>query len=1211
MLLKGLELQGYKTFANRTQFLFAPGITAIVGPNGSGKSNVADAIRWVLGEQRQSNLRIKRTDDLIFAGSRDRARQGMAEVSITLDNSANWLPVDFAEVTITRRVYRSGESEYLLNGARLLARDIAEILGRGGLDREANIVIGQGLVDAVLSLRPAERRGLFEAAAGISLYQGKKEESLKRLDETQANLVRVSDILHEIAPRLPRLQRQAQRAEEHAILSQDLNGLLRLWYGRQWEQKSGELEDAQRRVAELVELVANQQIVLQAASERTQALVGQQGRLRQDLSAWHRESSALHSQLEDQTRHLAVAQERERLLQSQQREVLQELAALAPQRDAAATRVDELRLDLRRMHAEQEEAESELRQARERWERVRQERDRLAREARGAREALQQTNATIADCTTRLSGHADRRAELERELAELERQAKERQAALAQANAQLEALLRREQSLRDDLASVQERAAQAQARLQAARQRVEAVEAELRNVAQELVGIRNRQRMLQRMRGELSGYYAGVRVVMQSAERGELAGIVGPVVRLVRISPELDVAIDVALGAHLQDVVVERWNDAEAAIALLKRVREGRATFLPLDTLRSRPGPRPPAAAGVLGLASDLVQYEERYRVVLEMLLNRTLVVEDLPTARRLLREMASGLRLVTLEGDLVLDSGSVTGGSRRETDSKIALERDWAEIPQLLAAAEARQAQLEQRRKEAAQAAESISTELGAANAQVDSARAQLDAAAREISQAERQQQRLQDEIALHSRSLMRARAELDTLAERALKLERDRHAAEQGKVAQETRLAELEERLASFEETTAQRDIASAETTLAIARRNRQGQQALLDQAQGALRQAEDQVAGKEARAAELGREVQATGASIAQLADQTQGLRHLLDALRLKIEPAEAALNALERDREALEAEESVLRARHRELEAQSQQATLQRTLLNEELDRLQQRIGEELGPVDLPNRRARQLQLGIEEPSPTPQSNALTAAELENGIKELRAQLRRLGVINPNAPAEYAEEAQRHEFLASQAQDLRNAIQSLRDVIAELDKIMQEQFARTFAAIAAQFSKAFTTLFGGGQARLELTDPEDLTSTGVEVVARPPGKRLQNLSLLSGGERALTAAALLFAVLKTKPLPFCVLDEVDAMLDEANVGRFRDLLTEMSQQTQFIVITHNRHTVNAANTIYGITMRRDGVSAALSLKLDEAEQQIAESTAAPAPSPGPAP
>ena len=1029
MRLKRLELQGYKSFANRTEFLFPGGITAIVGPNGSGKSNIADAIRWALGEQSLRALRGKSTQDMIFSGGKRRARAGMAEVLLTLDNSGGWLPIDYTEVTIGRRAYRSGESEYLLNGQRVRLRDLNQLLAESGLSQRTYAVIGQGLVDTALSLRPQERRALFEEAAGIAVYRAQREEAAARLDETERNLERVHDILSEVEPRLRRLEKQVEQFREHERLTGYLTRLLRTWYGYQWGQAQEKLRAAQERVRRLEAELADRQAEAEGAATRLAELRARQAELRGHLRDLYRRTADLHDRADAAQRELAALTERSRLLVAQREQVLQELEPLRAQRDAQGRRVE------------------------------------------AARERLEELRTQV---ETR-----------ERHLAALQKE---------------------HQRLQEEASRRTARRVQIQKEIEALRARLAQLEAERNAAHAEEVRLQAERELLAYLREEGTGTGRGARSLLQAG----LSGVRGVLSAKIRVPQEWETAVEAALGPMAQALVVSGWKAVEEARRHLPP--DERAALLPVSDLRPSSIDLPEGTVR----AADVVSCDPPLRPAVEALLGTTLLVPDLEAARSLLPHLPPGSRCVTRAGEVVTAEGAITLG--REGKGALAQERAWQALPGKLEATRQRREELETKIR---QTQEKIET---------------LQATLREAEQE------------AHTAAQAVAQAEGGSLAE--------------------------------------------ARTDLAVAKQALENQRLLLQRELSILERLKAQIAAQEERAQRLQEEREAAQRRLAQLKEETEMFERERTETRSRIGPAEGELSRLNEEEARLTAEEQRCRQRVRGAEALLNTARLDLARCEDQLTRLQERIREELGLVELEVAEEVTAQTPLPlRPlvSPLPVVEVLPEG-LQEEIQRLKVRLHRLGPVNPNAPQEYEEAMERYRFLSEQVADLEAASARLREVIADLDRMMEEAFRETFDAIAAAFEQTFTRLFNGGTARLELTDPDDLMTTGVEIVARPPGKRLQSLALLSGGERALTAAALIFAILQVRPTPFCVLDEVDAMLDEANVARFRSMLKELSSRTQFIVITHNRGTVEAADTVYGISMGSDGVSQVVSLRLE---------------------
>jgi chromosome segregation protein len=1208
-ILKRLQLQGYKTFASHTDFVFDAGVTAIVGPNGSGKSNIADSLRWVLGEQSYGTLRGKRTEDMIFSGSEQRARLGMAYVSLTLDNSSGWLPIDFSEVEIARRAYRSGDNEYFLNGNRVRLRDVSELLASSGLSERTYTVIGQGLIDQALSQRPEERRRLFEEAAGITGHQAKRDQAAQRLAEAQANLVRAHDIINELTPRLRYLKGQARRAQEYQQIRQDLQAHLQTWYGYKWHQAHLVRLTAQQYAADEARAAAEQSDRLSSALEQTAARREERAKLRDQLGEWHAASSSLHRQAEKVQRELAVRSEQVRLWGEQQEGIEQEILQLRAVLEDGAERLAGAQTELgstesahnarlTRVAAAEEELHALDTERAERTARLQRRQDDVqALRARmiEARSLVSQIGPRREELAKARADQAEQWEAASRQISELERQLGGVTKESAEIDAALVALVQE-----SDGHSAALTAAQAEAR--------EALEG--RTAAQRDLGrLQDQHDLLSKLRDEGAGLAAGPRSVLSA--RKKLTGIVGTLGELIEAPHELERAVEAALGGRVQDIVVGRWEDAEAAVAFLKESRGGRATFLPLDTLRPGRASEAPRADGVLGLASELVKFDEAIRPAVELALNHVLVVRDLPTARRLLRGQESGDRgargaaptLVTLEGEIVRASGSVTGGSDdgRRDAGLLARARTLRELPAKL--------------KEAADRVASWEARAADARSREESARSSIERLRNERGQLTGQRDRLRAE-----------QQRLQLAVERASQA-RAWHEARQGDVARElgelegreaethATLAELDAQIRAAEdaELAAQRELSSLPTDELLAELARLRGEATISDSQRRSYQTrvEELVAQQQQRARELAareekmRSLAARSLEASQFIAEQEEMNRALSAevsqLAEKIEPAEARLAEIEREQRSGEALEQSMREELRRLKMRSTQAELAQQRASDEIEHLRGEIEKELGLVALIPSEGWDAQELAESQPPLPLDEMIiplqAVVQLPEGLDEdvhnLRAQLARLGPVNLDALAEYQEVDARCNFLTSQASDLEQASASLQEIIAELDRVMEREFLSTFKSVAGRFREEFQEIFGGGSARLVLTDPESPMTTGVEIIARPPGKREQGLALLSGGERSLTAAALVFSILKSRPTPFCVLDEVDAMLDEANVGRFRDKLKELSEQTQFILITHNRGTIEIANTIYGVSMGADNTSQVISLRLQGRE------------------
>ena len=1201
MLIKRVVIQGFKTFAKRTEFVFDPGVTAIVGPNGSGKSNIVDAIRWCLGEQSFSLLRSKKTSDVIFSGSDQKARLGMAQVSITLDNSLGELPVDFVEIEVTRRAYRDGDNEYLLNGQRVRLQDVTDLLAQTGLGRRTYALIGQGLIDKVLSLAPEELRGLFEEAAGITGYQNKRSTTIRRLDATQLNLTRVHDVLSELTPRLGYLRKQAERANERAQLANDLRNMLRDWYGYHWHTTVRELTRSHTIADQLKITVEADHRVLTGLAQRIEQIRASQGHLRGQIGELHRSSSTLHRDAEQITRELAVGQERLRQLHARQEEARRELAPLRLQSETISGRIDDLTGEVAQAQTAFRAQETVVQEMQSQVNQRQQERRNVQDVVATARQETERLQQRLTDLDSRLRQNGERRQTLENE-----RKTVSQASSTADQDAskwQLE-LERRQETLRTlevEAATAQLTVEQTQSQREANRQQLaQAIQA--RQDAERIQDrLQTRHDMLARLQQEGAGYASGVRTILQAARpstkhpTGQLSGILGTIAALVQVPANLDKAIETALGGAFQNIVTQRWADTQAAIEHLKRTGNGRATFLPLDRLSVLPAIPAPKMAGILGNASQLITYDPQITDAVQQLLNRVWVADTLDTARRALDNHHGQSRptVVTLDGDIVRPGGAVTGGSdqTRHDESILARERELRELPaQILTAnsqltrQQAEVVALSQSDEELARAIATAQEQIAAIARRDRELRTQVEETRRQLDRSLQTQRWQQDRATQIAAELATLAEQYDDLSAQRAKTLAEQAAAQNALLAAESALEE-----AGADDLL--RQLGDQRAAAAQAQAAWQNRRALLEAQQRTLQSNVEQIAAKERSLEQLEREEETLTVRLQEWITREEELNRAIAEHQAKLSPSEQKLAELEKEQAAQEAQERHAQEQLRRNESAWNAAQLHHQRTDDQLRQLRHDIEQDLGLVllEMGEEHAYQPPLPWSSVVEQLQPRESLADGLENEVREARARLSRVNNVNPDAPREYAEAAGRHEYLVTQSTDLDAAIADLRKIIRELDEVMQTELTRTFAAVSEQFVHYFQQLFNGGAAKLVLADPDDIANSGIEIIARPPGKRPQSLALLSGGERTLAALALIFAILRVSPTPFCVLDEVDAALDEANVDRFRSTVEELSHDTQFIIITHNRRTLEGTNAIYGITMASDGASRVISLQL----------------------
>lgn len=1191
--LKSLELHGYKTFASRTVFEFAPGITAIVGPNGSGKSNIADALRWVLGEQSYSLLRAKKTEDMIFAGSDSRPRAGMASVTVSFDNSDGWLPIEFTEVAITRRAYRDGRNEYLLNGQPVRLRDMNELLAQAGLSERTYTIIGQGLVDASLALKADERRRLFEEAAGIGLYRSRREEALRRLESTHHNLERILDLLAELEPRLKHLERQARRAQEYAQAQADLQLLLRDWYGYHWYRAQQELLQSRKAVHRQEAQTQEARHAYQQAQEKNAALRQQINLLRQQLNTRHHELSTWHTRREEVGRALLINEERQRALdqrlttlQSEQIRLQEEQQRLESEQAQSEAAIARLEKELHEAEENLSEAETELSDLQAGRAVV----NESLQKARHLLERLQtqqsETNARLDETTRRIEALRPRLERLRLEKQNLET-----------AHQNLERELHRHAQAR---AAAEAEVKKAEGELQSARATLEQAESTwrarqetLREAEGTLTRLRARLEILEQAEQALSGYAEGTRLLLEAARQGKLKGVQGALSNLLEVPAEYEEAIRAALGESLDAVLLEKGS-LEEALTLLESDSAERAALLPLDGSSTSSLPPVPAKdEDCLGWASEFIHAPAELQAALARLLEGILIVRHRQAAQRLLPQLPSIRALITLRGEVFRGDGMILAGgrarpsaltrSRQKRELKAEIERTAKTLE------EARQ-NLEQAKRAREEAIQQLKT-CESRERQARQKLTEVQAAEQKI-QLELQAAKRQREWQEHQEAQLRQEAQRAEEARAGLLRQRSELETQLGQAQEQLR--QITRRLAEFPIEEARQQVTYWKTRRAVAEQAlKSAQQRLKDQEESLSRILERHGA-LEAELQEAQQQRAALIREAENLRSQEQEIHAHLKALQAEIEPIERRLNEAEAEAARLQEAEVAAQRALSLAERLLAQAQLELSRSQEALENLQRRAMDELGLVQFEAQAAGAVPLPLDGLVETLPVLHELPPNLEEQIARQRAHLRRLGPVNPQAQEEYEAERERLAFLKTQVEDLQKAEADLHKVIAELDERTRQEFQKTFQEVDKHFREIFVRLFGGGSARLTLSDPDNLVESGIEIEARLPGRREQGLALLSGGERSLTALALVFALLKVSPTPLCVMDEVDAMLDEANVGRFREMLQELSRQTQFIIITHNRNTVQAADVIYGVTMGRDSTSQVLSLRLDEVDK-----------------
>ncbi len=1181
MYLKGLELYGFKTFADRTTLEFGPGVTGIVGPNGSGKSNLADAILWCLGEQSMKSLRSNRAGDVIFAGSESRRRLGVGEVSLTLDNADGALPLDFSEVTITRRVFRTGEGEYFINRVPCRLRDIHEMLLDTGIGKNAYSMIGQNEIDGILSVRSEDRREIFEQAAGVQRYRQRKNEAGRKLDRVCANLLRVNDIIHELETQLAPLAQASETAREYKRLSKELFDLKLSLMVQQRRAMSENLANARQRREDLdreteqartrshqlaageVQLRAGLQ-ELEGRLEETRTLVG---RLASEADRAEGRRNLARQRIEDLKTQQGEAAAELAQLEARKREAEEEISAAEQARPELAARAGELRAEIEARESRLQESAGALRQRGTSVEEQRTEHLDLLRELADARNRLGQCESLLEAARARIGRLREQREAVKQEGESLEAQAEEAGRAVEEIRAGRE---RRG----GEIAALRLEGESAEATAGGLLERQHAVR-------EELSAVRSRQRALEEMERSREGLRAGVRAVLAAAEQGRLGGDYRTVADLIRVPKDLEAAVEAALGPAAGDLVVASPQEAAAAITFLKQTKAGRATFLPRSTMRV--GPRPAGQAelarrpGCRGAAADLVECGDGAEEIVEHLLGRALVVETLDDALEIARDSAGWRAIVTLEGDVVRPWGAITGGSRSQRGGLIGRGREIAELKEKAGELEADLGRIAEELDRARQRA-------GTARETAEERLAEAERVGAELAAAERRMEVIAEKARLAAEREESLASECRALEEEASRIDQDRAEAlarveelERRKGAAESAMTETESALAMGREEREELSATSAglRVQLTSLEGDMRALEARIEAARQSLSLLESTIEEKQSLGARLAAGEQEAARSAEERAAEWERLRESHQKAEQELarcqQERQALLDSIAENREA--AAEN--RADIETLQNRSHRLELRLTQIESEIAFCERTLAEEYRiSLEEAERRANPI-------------DSRTAAQQR--VKELQGDIEGLGEVNVGSIEEYERVKQRLEFLGGQRADLEAAREDLQEAIVEIDREATSRFLSAFEMVQRAFQEFFVRLFDGGRAELSLTDKDNVLECGIDVTVTVPGKKTRDLLQLSGGERALTAAAILFALLTVKPPPFVILDEVDAPLDDSNIGRYSALLREFARHSQFVVITHNKGTMEAADVLYGVTMEEAGTSKLIGMRL----------------------
>ena len=1186
MLLKSLELQGFKTFPDKTKLTFDTGITSVVGPNGSGKSNISDAIRWVLGEQSAKALRCSRMEDVVFNGTDSRKRQGYAEVTLTIDNSDRKLPYGGDEVAVTRRYYRSGESEYLINKAAVRLKDIHELFMDTGLGRDGYSMIGQGKIDSVVASKSEDRREIFEEAAGISRYRYRKTEAERKLVHTEENLLRLRDIVTELEDRIGPLKTQSEKAEKFLEYSGEKRGLeIALWVDT-LNKSSAILRQQEDKIAVARAQYEEAEESIAAISAETEEIYLKNGAITSKIEEERAAAAAGEAQIAEKRAAISVAAND---IQHNNDNITRILGEI----ERAETSTGDIENIVAQKEAQITAVRERIDERRSRYNAVSDEMNRVANDASRSNDELQKLSAMIASLSQRL---ADVRVTDITSASSIEELTERTAALIAGKNektAQSEDLL----AIRADY---EEKLKKADAEVASVGNAIEGLEMKLRSRMEKRDEMRRtadalnldaqekarRSKLLADLSANFEGFYHSVKVVMKEAKKGSIGGICGPVTTLIKVPAEYNIAMEVALGAKMQHIVVNTDSDAKRAIELLKKLDAGRATFLPISTIKARPLDEQGLedCYGYIGVASELCSTDKKYQTILDNLLGRIVVAEDLSAASAIAKRYGYRFMVVTLDGQVINAGGSFTGGSRAKNSGLLSRE---SEIDQLNKEAQA----LQKKAQNAEESFKAALSQYAACEADLLGARADLSNTQQEAVRLRAEYNACIAELAVLSRDIDDINAQLDVCGAKISESKAARELAQKDLVRYNAEIEDAELKIRALSGT---RD-EMAQQREAFADQLQELRLEILscekdvDTLKAEIETARLSGDDHRARIGELQKEKES-------VEQNNCDIENIIADLNVAITALEEQVAASNRLIEELNTQRSELEKRSVELRKLERDKSDEKELASNELSRLEVRKDNQQKEFDgiiaklweeyeLTRREAEEQAIEIEN---------LTQAR--SRLSTLKQQIKALGSVNVAAIEEYKEVSERYTFMKAQVDDVEKSKKEIESLISGLTKQMKEVFVDSFEQINKNFTLTFKELFGGGEARLELSDPENILTSGIDIIVHPPGKIVVHLEALSGGEKALVAIALYFAIMKVRPAPFCVMDEIEAALDEVNVDRFAGYLRNLTAETQFILITHRRGTMEEADVLYGVTMQDEGISKLLELRASEVASKL---------------
>lgn len=1186
MLLKSLELHGFKTFPDKIKLSFDEGITSIVGPNGSGKSNISDAIRWVLGEQSAKTLRCSKMEDVVFNGTDKRKKTGYAEVTLTIDNKDRHLQFDGDDVAVTRRYYRSGESEYLINKATVRLRDIHEMFMDTGLGRDGYSMIGQGKIDSIVASKSEERREIFEEASGISRYRYRKTEAERRLKNTEENLVRLRDIVGELEDRVGPLKKQSEKAEKFLVLSEEKKGLeIALWL-ETLNKSSSTIKEQEDKIDIQRAQYENAEKELSAIGAETELIYLRNGEISSKIDKIRRDVSHFEGEVSNNSALISVAENdiehNNETISRLSSEIEQLNASFAETEGSIADKnnsITEIKEKIVDKQKEYNEVSDKL--------------NTINLDASRSGDKLQELNLTLSDLSQKT---ADKKVVLLTSDSTIN-DITERMEVL------VESLSEKKSNLdltTDMLKDYEIKGKETADKVEMTSNSLKGLEMKLQNIRNKKDNLKNeadrlsldaeeklrRARILEDLEKNLEGFSQSVKAVMNMSKQGKLGGIHGPVSRILKVPSEYAVAIETALGGAMQNIVTGNEEDAKRAINALKENKGGRATFLPIANIK----PRNLNERGLddnygfIGVASDLCDCKEEYRNILENLLGKIVIAEDLNCAVSIAKKYSYRFKVVTLDGQVVNAGGSLTGGS---LNKRTGLLSRAAEIEKFRNEAKS----LSKKAEEVKNSYEKSEAEFGKYEADILGTRADLSVQQQELIRLRTEYKACQNECDNIKLTISEIEKEIKEGKTRITNLETDKYSASKELEALEKEIAETEKSVSGITGNrlalTEQRESLSEQ--LQNIRLNIVTYEKDIDALKSEIKIAENSNLTQSQRKEELNKQIDIVKNNIELITLKIDNYQKISDNYKKKIDESNDTIVRLNKERDEFDKNSVALRQKEKELNSTREISGRELARLEERKINLQKQYDDIISKLweeyELTKRQAEEISIEIENVS-----------SAQKRLNEIKSGIRSLGTVNVSAIEEYKEVSERYEFLSTQVNDVEKSKSEIEKLINDLTKQMKEAFVENFYEINKHFGATFKELFGGGTASLQLSDPDDILNSGIDIIAHPPGKIVVHLEALSGGEKALVAIALYFAIMKVRPAPFCVMDEIEAALDDVNVDRFAQYMRRMTGNTQFILITHRRGTMEEADVLYGVTMQDEGISKLLELRASEVAAKL---------------